>query len=63
MNAKRENGNSRDAQLKLENSLNSNNRWGEERRKEPSKGFTYISSIGWIDRRERIRRKGDFYNY
>lgn len=31
----------------------------KDRRKEPSKGFTYISSVGWIDRRERIRRKDD----
>jgi hypothetical protein len=34
-------------------------RGGEERRKRPSNGFTYISSVGWIDRRERLRRKDD----
>jgi hypothetical protein len=38
-------------------------RWGEERRKEPSDGFTYISSVGWIDRRERLRRKDDPDNF
>lgn len=31
----------------------------EERRKRPSNGFTYISAVGWIDRRERLRRKDD----
>lgn len=31
----------------------------DERRKLPSEGFTYISTVGWICRRERKRRKGD----
>lgn len=31
----------------------------QDRRNESSKGFTYITTVGWIDRRERIRRKDD----
>ena len=30
-----------------------------ERRVKPSKGFCQISVVGWIDRRERCRRKDD----
>ena len=30
-----------------------------ERRKVPACGFAYISTVGWICRREQIRRKGD----
>jgi hypothetical protein len=30
-----------------------------DRRKVPSKGFTHISMVGWICRRERCRRKND----
>lgn len=29
----------------------------EDRRKEACEGYTYISTVGWICRRERIRRK------
>ncbi len=29
----------------------------KDRRKEPFDGFTYISTVGWICRREKIRRK------
>ncbi len=32
---------------------------GTERRKEPSCGFTFISTVGWICRREQFRRKDD----
>lgn len=32
---------------------------GDDRRKVPSKGFTNISVVGWICRRERCRRKDD----
>jgi hypothetical protein len=32
---------------------------GTERRQEPSSGFTYISTVGWICRREQFRRKDD----
>ena len=30
-----------------------------DRRKVPSKGFTFISVVGWICRRERCRRRDD----
>jgi hypothetical protein len=38
---------------------NGSNRRLKERRKKPSKGYTYISIVGWIDRREKIRRQDD----
>ncbi len=28
-----------------------------ERRREPCEGFTYVSTVGWICRREKSRRK------
>ena len=31
----------------------------DDRRKEASVGFAYISMVGWIDRREKSRRKDD----
>jgi hypothetical protein len=34
-------------------------RKGLERRKEPACGFTQISTVGWICRREQFRRKDD----
>jgi hypothetical protein len=37
----------------------SEKRSGQERRKEPSCGFTCISTVGWICRREQFRRKDD----
>jgi hypothetical protein len=43
----------------LERQNNLDNRWAEERRKQTSQGYTYISSVGWIDRREKLRRKDD----
>lgn len=38
-------------------------RLDDDRRTEPSKGFTYISSVGWIDRREKLRRKDDRFDF
>ena len=35
----------------------------EDRRKQPSEGFTRISIVGWICRRERSRRKGDIFKW
>jgi hypothetical protein len=32
---------------------------GAERRMKPASGFTCISTVGWICRREQIRRKDD----
>jgi hypothetical protein len=34
-------------------------RSGIERRKDSAPGYTFISSVGWICRRERFRRKQD----
>lgn len=34
-------------------------RAGTERRKDSALGFTYISTVGWICRREQSRRKDD----
>lgn len=34
-------------------------RSGIERRKKHACGFTYISTVGWISRREQFRRKDD----
>jgi hypothetical protein len=34
-----------------------------DRRRQPSEGFTRISMVGWICRRERTRRKSDKFNW
>ena len=34
-----------------------------DRRKEPSKGYTYITTVGWICRREKVRRKDDRFMF
>lgn len=34
-------------------------REGTERRRVPAWGYTYISTVGWICRREQFRRKDD----
>ena len=43
--------------LKYSNGFSFERRNGQERRKKPSSGFTCISIVGWICRREQIRRK------
>lgn len=35
----------------------------EDRRVTPAKGYLYISTVGWIGRREKIRRKGDPFKF
>ncbi len=35
----------------------------EERRKEPCEGYTYITMVGWVCRREKNRRDKDKSNY
>jgi hypothetical protein len=35
----------------------------EDRRRQPSQGFTRISIVGWICRRERTRREGDEFKW
>ena len=32
-------------------------RRAKDRRREPCEGFTYVSTVGWICRREKCRRK------
>ena len=34
-----------------------------DRRKEPSEGYAYVSVVGWFDRREQTRRKDDHYPF
>lgn len=38
-------------------------RSGTERRKAHARGFKYISTVGWICRREQIRRKDDLKDF
>jgi hypothetical protein len=38
-------------------------RRSEDRRRQPSEGFTRISMVGWICRRERTRRAGDKFEW
>ena len=40
-----------------------NERRMEDRRMQPCKGFTRISIVGWICRRERTRREGDEFKW
>ena len=63
MNANKETNIAKDAQLTFEQDPHFDNRWEEDRRREPGEGFTYISTVGWIDRRERLRRKDDPINF
>lgn len=55
MNENKETNIVRDTQL----NIGLENRMEDDRRSESSEGFTYISSVGWIDRREKRRRKDD----
>jgi hypothetical protein len=59
----KETNNTKDARINLEQGHHLENRLEKDRRRKPSKGFTYISSVGWIDRREKLRRKNDPYNF
>jgi hypothetical protein len=59
----KETNSTKNAQLNFEQGHHLENRWKEDRRRESSEGFTYISSVGWIDRRERLRRKDDPYDF
>lgn len=63
MNENKESKNSIDDHLNPELSIHLENRQEGDRRSESSKGFTYISTVGWIDRRERRRRRDDPLNY
>jgi hypothetical protein len=59
MNENKETSLVRDTQLNFGQDNYFENRMENDRRSEPSQGFTYISSVGWIDRREKLRRKND----
>jgi hypothetical protein len=41
---------------------NSDKRNGRDRRSEPSEGFACVSTVGWICRREKTRRKDDSFS-
>jgi hypothetical protein len=59
MNENKEINSISDALINLEQGLQVGNQREQDRRSEPNEGFTYISSVGWIDRRERLRREDD----
>jgi hypothetical protein len=52
-----------DPQLNIEHGIYLENRHEQDRRSELSEGFAFISTVGWIDRRERLRRKDDPFNF
>jgi hypothetical protein len=55
----KENNSTKSTQISFEQGHHLESRSEKDRRKKQSEGFTYISSVGWIDRRERLRRKDD----
>ena len=50
---------SEEPQSQFQQNTESFDRRIENRRKNHSKGFTYISTVGWICRRENCRRESD----
>lgn len=50
---------SKEAQINFKQEDQGAERRSDERRKEPSKGFAYIGPVGWICRREKVRRDHD----
>jgi hypothetical protein len=63
MNKDKETNNIKGAQLNFEQNPQNENQREEDRRHEPYDGFAYISTVGWIDRREKLRRKDDAFNF
>jgi hypothetical protein len=53
----------KDARLNFDEDRCFENRKKQDRRRESYKGDTFISAVGWIDRRERLRRKDDPYYF
>ena len=51
------------AGLNFEQEADFDDRRCSDRRKEPGEGYTYISTVGWICRREQCRRRDDPYDY
>jgi hypothetical protein len=48
-----------ESQAEYEQDAGLNDRRNNDRRKEPCEGYTYVSMVGWICRREQSRRKDD----
>jgi hypothetical protein len=63
MNVNKETNITKDGRINFGQDHHFENRWEEDRRREPGEGFTYISTVGWIDRREMLRRKDDLMNF
>jgi hypothetical protein len=59
MNQNKKTNSINDALINLEQGLHIVNQRDQDRRSEPSEGYTYISTVGWIDRREWFRREDD----
>jgi hypothetical protein len=51
-----------EAQANLEQGADFSDRSDIDRRKEPCEGFTYVTTVGWICRREQSRRKDDSFH-
>ena len=49
-------------QTNLEQNVEFSDRRDIDRRREPCEGFTYVSTVGWICRREQSRRKDDSFH-
>jgi hypothetical protein len=49
-------------QANLEQNVEFSDRRDIDRRREPCEGFTYVSTVGWICRREKSRRKDDSFH-
>ena len=47
----------RETQLDFEKEVHHEDQREKDRREKPCEGYTYISTVGWICRRERFRRK------
>jgi hypothetical protein len=51
-----------EAHANLEQDADYSDRRYIDRRKEPCEGFAYVSTVGWICRREQSRRKDDSFH-
>ena len=52
-----------EAQVNFEPEPDPGNRRNVERRKDTAEGFSYVSTVGWICRREQCRRKDDPFDF
>lgn len=48
---------SKDTHVDCHQNMLPSDRRDKDRRREPCEGFTYVSTVGWICRREKSRRK------